>query len=166
MTGHIPIVIDSKMAGRFWSKVDIRGPDDCWPWLAAKLRKTATRAYGRIGYKSHVLYAHRLAWVLTHGLIPEGICVCHRCDFGLCCNPKHLFLGTIADNTADMVEKGRAASLGGEKNPRSKLTAEQVLEIRHRYAAGKVTQRKLATEYHVSQENISAITRRRTWFHI
>lgn len=85
---------------RFWSKVDRRGPDECWPWLAAK---SATR-YG-VFDKTR---AHRVAYALTHGLIPEGRIVCHRCDNPPCCNPAHLWLGTPKDNTADMVAKGRA----------------------------------------------------------
>lgn len=87
----------------FWSKIDKTG-DGCWPWKSTIDRD----GYGQQGFKKKNLRAHRLAWELTHGPIPEGMQVLHVCDVRNCCNVKdHLFLGTDKDNIADMVRKGR-----------------------------------------------------------
>lgn len=92
---------------RFWSKVDIRSEDECWPWLASGLR---TR-YGSFSVgpknKRRQSTAHRFAWELINGDIPAGMYVCHRCDNPSCMNPNHLFLGTPSDNTRDMMAKGK-----------------------------------------------------------
>ena len=91
---------------RFWDKVDKSGR--CWEWLAAK----NSSGYGRLNNNGRNHLAHRVAWILTNGPIPEGdhygtICVLHHCDNPPCVNPAHLFLGTIQDNVNDMIEKGR-----------------------------------------------------------
>lgn len=101
------LVNDKQFLSRFWSCVDVNGNrGSCWEW---KLCPSAV-GYGRIGYQNLVFYAHRIAWIVTHGLIPEGLLVCHKCDNRLCCNPDHLFLGSRLDNVQDMVTKGRNAS--------------------------------------------------------
>jgi len=107
---------------RFWSKVNRHGPAPahipdlgrCWIFTGkARLREYGSVA-GRKNGKPWPQYAHRLAWELTHGPIPEGLSVLHKCDVPLCCNPDHLFLGTQADNVHDAQRKGRLRP-GGRK---------------------------------------------------
>lgn len=145
---------------RFWSKVDVGDPGECWEWLAYK----QTRGYGQFGIHNKLWQAHRVAWVLTYGPIPKGLLVCHHCDNKGCCNPYHLFLGTSADNTADSGRKGRMAH--GEANARSKLVEDEVLDIRELYATGDCTLRELADEFGVSTMTVQRIVKQETWKHL
>lgn len=91
---------------RFWAKVDVRGPDDCWLWTAS----TADGGYGQFMVSStprRITRAHRLSWSLANGPVPSGMVICHRCDVPACCNPAHLFAATQLENIADMRRKGR-----------------------------------------------------------
>ena len=93
------------VATRFWSKVDIRGLDECWLWLGFKNHK----GYGRFHPSSKEMApAHRVSWELTFGKkIPKGTYACHSCDNPSCVNPHHIWPGTPAQNTTDMIAKGR-----------------------------------------------------------
>lgn len=142
-----------KEPARFWSKVDVGEPGKCWEWLAHR----GNTGYGQFGIHYKLWYSHRVAWTLTYGPIPEGLCVLHKCDNPGCCNPYHLFLGTKADNTADSVRKGRMAK---------KLTEEDVLNLRKLYATGKWTQQELADEFGINQPTVSEIILRKIWKHI
>ena len=74
---------------RFWSRVDVRGPDDCWPWAAGK----NPRGYGLIDFNQEFYFAHRVAFWLFKGLDPTRRPVYHNCGNVGCCNPKHMYIG-------------------------------------------------------------------------
>ena len=113
-------------ADRFWGKVQ-KGPDDqCWHWVAYK----RPDGYGQFYLDGKTVTAHRTAWQLTSGRIPNGLCVCHKCDNPSCVNPGHLFLGTMTDNIRDRDAKGRNGSNQGENGPTAILTEKDVLDIR------------------------------------
>lgn len=115
---------------RFWSKVNIGAPTACWLWIAkARLsREPRFEGYGSIigvvNGKRRPLYSHRVAWELTYGPIPDDLCVLHRCDVSLCCNPSHLFLGTQADNLDDARQKGRLLSVAVYRAAKLAIRAE------------------------------------------
>lgn len=142
---------------RFWAKVDKSG--DCWIWTGARNE----RGYGKILAGRRLEYAHRVSVRLDGREVPDNAHVCHHCDNPPCVNPAHLFVGTSRDNHDDMVRKGR--STRGERNPRSKLTADQVREIRARAAAGEV-QRVIGADYGIEQSHVSLIVRRGVWQHL
>lgn len=174
---------------RFWEKVDKSG--DCWLWTA---HVAGSNGYGQFAI-THIrmTMAHRFSYELHYGAIPDGLKVLHSCDTPRCVRPDHLFLGTNADNTADMFAKGRAATgdrhwtrlhperlvfMRGDNNPmrrypekrpagercgRAKLTWAIVRAIRSRWERGDVFQRELAASYSVDQTLISLIIRGKIW---
>ena len=107
--------------------------------------------------------AHRVAWEFTYGDIPPNRYVCHRCDVPTCVNPSHLFIGTHADNTADMVTKNRQAK--GVRQGHSKLTEGKVREIRACWLV-MASQPELARQFGVRQSTISGIVLRKSWKHV
>ncbi|MFI5769605.1 helix-turn-helix domain-containing protein [Streptomyces sp. NPDC051658] len=150
-------------AERFWTKVDRRGPDECWLWTAALnehgygvMRPDTQRRNGP------TVKAHRVSLQLA-GIEIEGLYVLHSCDNPPCVNPRHLSTGTAAENSADMVNKGRNAR--GSRRHTHKLTEAQIPEIRARAAAGEL-QKVLAAEYGVSRPTISHVVNRRGWLHV
>lgn len=91
------------MPARFWAKVDKRGADECWPWLAS----TFTRGYGQFWRDGRLVRATKVSWELANGRpFPDGLCACHSCDNPNCVNPSHIWPGTLKDNARDAVSKG------------------------------------------------------------
>jgi len=133
---------------------------ECWVWRGAK----GVKGYGQIkrtGERRQV-YAHRIAYELANGEVPEHKQVCHSCDNPLCVNPSHLFVGSSHDNHQDMKRKYR--HLYGERNTEAILTEQQAREI---LALGStVSQRELGRRYGVSQATISKIARGLRWKHL
>lgn len=142
---------------RFWERVDVQGPDECWEWTAGRI----AGGYGRINDLGRPLGAHRVSWEIENQTsVPEGLVVCHRCDNPPCCNPAHLFVGTTRDNAQDRDRKGRG--LHGEANYCAKLTWDSVRSIRRRVDAGE-RQCDLAREYGVTRTTINDIVKGRSW---
>src|SRR3990167_1168047 len=125
--GHRPSMLQKPE--RFWRRVFRRGSDECWEWQSY----INDSGYGVLRTKKNVmLRAHRVAFELTFGAIPEGHFICHRCDNRKCCNPSHLFVGTPDANVQDMISKGRQSRENGsqgEANGGAKLTDSQVQAI-------------------------------------
>lgn len=133
----------------------------CLEWTGSRQEK----GYGQVRYQTRKWQTHRLAYMLAHGEIPEGQYVLHRCDNPPCCNPDHLFLGDQFDNMRDMIRKGRLYNRNGSKNGCSKLTEDDVREIRRLKAEG-VKQVRLAERFGVSTVAISLIVLRKKWVHV
>lgn len=133
----------------------------CWLWLAGVRR----RGYGIISLEGPHFgngVAHRVAWELYRGPIPEGMSVLHRCDVPGCVNPDHLFLGSALDNVIDMLAKGRAKPPRGEEHHTTHLTDGDVCAIR----ASREPGHTLAASFAVSQSTISEIRSGKRWRHV
>ena len=144
---------------RYFQKVQMAGPDDCWEWTAV----TTDAGYGQLWVGSGMQLAHRLAYEWWVGPIPDGLFVCHRCDNRACVNPNHLFLGTQEDNLRDAAQKGRTSR--GERHHSAVLTDEKVREIRARSAAGE-SYARIAQEYGVAETTVSRVARGLRWKHV
>ena len=144
-----------------WSKVDKKGEDDCWNWLGYKNKQ----GYGRTWINDYGFYAHRVIFNLA---FPNTITLnapkstddfgflLHICDNPSCCNPKHLFVGTHADNMADKVAKGRSPDFSGDKGPRAKLNMTQAREARQLRKEG-VSTRELALRFGLSLPSMKTL---------
>lgn len=150
----------------FWSKVEITDtPKSCWLWRGAKKPK----GYGNVRINGLYLLAHRVAFELTSGALPEGFIVCHICDNPSCCNPSHLMLGTVKSNAADMLIKNRQKkkiyAARGEKNGNSKLSSKSVVSIRNLRNSGMKI-KDIADKYRMSSTAISSVLTGETWSHV
>ena len=143
----------------FFFKVD--KTNTCWLWTGCITGK----GYGAVTIHQKRKATHRWSWEYHRGEIPPGMMVLHTCDVRHCCNPEHLFLGTAKDNTQDMLAKGRGAPgcQYGENNPKSRVTWDEVREMRDLHATQDATQRELAEKFGISQSAVSYILNKKTW---
>lgn len=150
------------MEERFWSKVDVRGPDECWEWKAGKVK-----GYGVFWIRAgDPIYAHRMAYQLANGVeLTSDVLVRHKCDNPPCCNPRHLLTGTHADNARDREERNRHPHIVavGSAYGRSNLTEGDVYEIRRLCDARAMSQSEIARRFGISRSAVSDIALRRTW---
>lgn len=149
---------------RLWEKIVVGGPTECWEWQGA----LDTGGYGHICDGSgRAQKAHRLVMMLS-GVEAGDLDVCHTCDNRRCCNPRHLFVGTHADNMRDRHRKGRTVvppPRAGAANAQARLTEGDVAEIRWLHAANHA-RRALAVAFGVSPSAITLIVNRKTWRHV
>ncbi len=146
-------------AEEFWSRVWKGDGERCWLWEGAE-----SSGYGHLVWKGRRKQgAHRVAWELARGPVPDGLWVLHSCDNPLCVRPDHLFLGTNADNIADAFAKGRMP-LGSEHHS-AKLDPEKVRAIRARIAAGEALA-AIARDFGVSDQALFKLRDGKTWKHI
>lgn len=152
---------------RFWDKVDKNGPipehcpeiGQCWVWIAAPNAK----GYGNFWLHGRYWLAHRAACFLTGNPLPDDKNGCHACDNRLCVRPSHIFPGTQQENMDDAKAKGRVHR--GENVHTSKLSEDDVRQIRERYVPFVCTQQMLADEFGVDRSMIGYITRGKNWSH-
>lgn len=133
--------------------------DGCYEYQGA----ITDNGYGFIWYKGRNHYAHRIAWLIENGEIPQGMLVLHECDNRRCVRVKHLFLGTHQDNTSDMIAKGRQVIACGEA--KSAFKESTIRLIKQELKAG-ITQREIGRRYGMTRENVSAIARGLSWRHV
>lgn len=134
---------------RFWNKVNVGDPGECWLWTGAVLKN----GYGAVWGGDKTVTAHRLAFKLAKGEIPNNLSVCHTCDNRLCVNPSHLILGTATDNMRDAARKQRMAR--ALRNGNGRLTDEQIIAIR----ADPRRRHEIASEYGIAPHYVNQIKR-------
>lgn len=161
-------MLSPETIARFWTKVEVREPDECWRWTAATRSKNAP--YGALKIDGQVRLAHRVSFEIEHGSIPDGMFVCHRCDTPRCVNPAHLFAGSAQDNAVDALTKGRMLPYAGRvqngrANLNARLTDTTVAAIRRDRAAGMKLV-PLAAKYGVGYSTVRDVVHRRTWTHV
>ena len=146
------------IAERFDYRVFPEPMSGCWLWNGAR----NLQGYGQFKIKGRQWSAHRVSWLLSHGVMPpDHLVVMHRCDTKPCVNPDHLQLGTQTENSADAARKGLYAS--GERNSHAKLTRAQVDEMRRLYAEGGITQAALSRRYGITDVMVSYIVNGKNW---
>lgn len=158
-------------AQNFWGRVDKGRATNCWDWRGA----VTSGGYGNLSWHGKHVQAHRVAYWLTFGGIKLTTqfrlagkaraykrFVLHRCDNRRCCNPAHLFLGSMRANQLDAYAKGRKTQ-PQSTHTNAKLTAKQVRAIRKVYIPGVIRQVDLAAQYGVSQRLISLVVRNETY---
>lgn len=147
---------------RIYLGIDVRGEDECWPWIGNRNYE----GYGVVYMgRGQLKRPHRLLYELLHGKLDSKTCVCHTCDNPPCCNPRHLFAGTIADNNRDRKNKGRypwsAEAKGRRKKYNQKLTDADVSAIRAARLGGERLE-SIAARFGVSRGYVGHIVNGRS----
>ena len=149
------ITRDVSVYSRLKNKIVIDKNTNCWNWVGAKFKD----GYGLFTLDGRHVGVHRVMFSIFNNYIPEKLCVCHKCDNPLCCNPEHLFLGTLNDNVQDCINKGRRNIPKGEKHYKTNLKNVDIIEIRKDTRSPKL----IAKDYSVSVPTIYDIKTKHTW---
>jgi hypothetical protein len=136
----------------------------CLEWIGALYPTGYGRALRVVGEPAEVR-AHRRAWEMAHGEIPNGMDVLHQCDNPRCVNHEHLFLGNDVDNVKDKMRKGRNINLAGAEHGMAKLSPEDTARIREAALFG-ASYASMGISYGVNEATISAIVKRKIWKHV
>ena len=145
---------------RFFAKLQ-KCENGCIEFIGGKIRN----GYGQYYIDNNApILAHRYAWILQFGNIPDGMCVCHKCDNPACCNVNHLFLGTHKENMQDAAQKGKTR--GHQKHRRHRVIAEDIPVIEELYYHKGLSFNAIAKIYKVHHKTISKIIRGITWSQI
>jgi hypothetical protein len=170
----MPVQFDTieRRSAAFWAKVKVGAIDECWPWLSyCRPIGPSSLGYGRWAFaKGRVVAAHRAAWMFSKSRdVPTAMLVCHRCDNPPCCNPAHLFVGTVADNNKDRAAKGRTVRgarddaltnfATGERHGSAKLTQTLADAIR----ADPRSLSQVAPAFGISERTASRIRQGKSW---
>ncbi len=145
---------------RFDSKWTPEPFSGCWLWNGAPAGR---KGYGRFRLNGKVQLAHRVAWQIYRGEIPEFLCVLHDCDTSGCVNPDHLHIGTVRDNAIEAVERGHWVNINGERNGNARLTNAQVIEIRNLIG---ISNKAIARRFGVSPSVIDKVRTGASWKHL
>ena len=154
---------------RYWDKVKKGSKDECWPWIPS-LKNNQHGRIGMDGRSGQNFLAHRIGYFIGTGVDPIKGKLRHTCDYPPCQNPRHLIIGTQAQNVADTITRGRKRQVAGQSHPRAKLTANQVSEIQRRYVKGRQTNKNrhlgsfaLAKEFGISVNQVITLARGDQW---
>jgi len=149
------------MEERFLSKVDKNGAGGCWNWTGGLF----DNKYGSFWLNRKSVLAHRVAYELWIGEIPEGLLIRHKCKQNpKCVNPAHLETGTHQENSNDMKRDGTSSK--GSSHYKAKLNDDSVKEIRRLYGDTNITQNQLAKQFGVSKFAIGCVVNNLSWKHI
>lgn len=147
---------------RFWVRVKVGSESDCWEWTGHRHPK----GYGAFkGPNGKLMKAHRIAYQMTKGNIPDGLLCMHSCDNPPCCNPAHLSVGTDSENMTQMHERGRANRAVGSKHHNARLMEADVAAIKRRLAVGE-SQIAIANDYGLHRQTVHQIKSGRLWKHV
>lgn len=141
-----------------WSRIDIKGVDDCWLWTAG----TDAKGYGCFTFNNQFHKSSRT--VLVEAVGNSYLDALHSCDTPACCNPKHLRWGTHSENMQDMISRNRRIPQRGERGPRAILTNDQVVEIKK--LLGFIRQVDIAEHYDVKRSVIADISANRSYLEV
>jgi hypothetical protein len=130
----------------FWQNINIAGDNECWEWQGKK----KVGGYGYFSINGIEKGAHRIAYALSKGEIQPGLCVCHTCDNPPCCNPNHLWLGTISDNTRDMIKKGR----GKQVSDQNRIILKTIIDN------PEITYQEIADQFNITRQRVQQIVKR------
>lgn len=146
----------------FWPKVDVRGENECWPWLAGK----DTHGYGKVKTRAmrSPACAHRVSFSYSNGPIPDGLLIRHKCDNPNCVNPNHLETGTHLDNSADSKKRNRHRHGSGHHN--ATLTEDKVRAIRFVHTRLGWSPQRTGRLFNLGFQHVHDIVRGRIWVHV